>query len=684
MIAMRRIRLFIISSMATKSSLRSKWDEFVDSTTVSTVELPNAGQVSNGVRNVVGWLKQASLEVQHASLRTLHTMTDHKSDSTPPLIILHFNDVYNVEARDQEPCGGAARFSTMIKSFSHLKPMILFSGDVFSPSMLSTFTKGEQMSKVLNNLGTQCAVFGNHEFDFGLEVLAERVSETNFPWLMSNVVDNETGRPLGDGKITHVFDWHNRRIGLVGLVERDWLDTLATIDPEEVTFIDFVEAGRSLAKQLKEDGCDYVIALTHMRMPNDIKLAENVNEIDLILGGHDHAYEIQLINNRYIIKSGTDFREFSKITINLNNLSDPIDVQRIEITKDIEEDIAMKEILDSYLDVMEGKMGEVLGTFTVELEGRFSKIRTEETNLGNWVCDVLLAATGADLVILNSGTFRSDRIHPSGDFTLGDLVNIVPMQDPTIVILVSGQQILEALENSVSKYPKTEGRFPQVSGISFCFDPDAEPGNRVEPNLIRIGDEYLVLNQSYKLATKCYLHNGCDGYTMLKNSPVVINEEECPELSLAIQNHFSAIKMRQGKSSRLSKHRQSLVTLSRRHSLVKSMEGNEWEGGPSPLRRGSLTSTSLSIHHYSYPHSPSPPSGHHFHHHHPKLNRRASFDDLEQQTCQLAPKLQNRIIKLNTQLRLEMLADRQRLESESIIQEVDEYNTSPRGSFDQS
>lgn len=114
------------------------------------------------------------------------------------------------------------------------------------------------------------------------------------------------------------------------------------------------------------------------------------------------------------------------------------------------------------------------------------------------------------------------------------------------------------------------------------------------------------------------------------------------------------------------------------------MEGNEWEGGPSPLRRGSLTSPSLSIHHHGYSHSPSPPSSaHHFHHHH-KINRRASFDDLEQQTCQLSPKVQKRIVKLTPQLRQEMLIERQRLEDESIIQEVDELNNSPPGSFDQS
>lgn len=83
-------------------------------------------------------------------------------------------------------------------------------------------------------------------------------------------------------------------------------------------------------------------------------------------------------------------------------------------------------------------MGEVLGTFSVPLEGRFSKIRTEETNLGNWICDILLAATGADLVLINSGTFRSDQIHPAGDFTLGDLLRIVPYNEPTVELNVSG------------------------------------------------------------------------------------------------------------------------------------------------------------------------------------------------------------------------------------------------------
>ena len=79
-------------------------------------------------------------------------------------------------------------------------------------------------------------------------------------------------------------------------MEREWLDTLATINPEEVTYTDYVEAGKMLAWELRDKGCEYIIALTHMRTPNDIRLAENVDEIDLILGGHDHVYEKKMVS----------------------------------------------------------------------------------------------------------------------------------------------------------------------------------------------------------------------------------------------------------------------------------------------------------------------------------------------------------------------------------------------------
>lgn len=343
---------------------------------------------------------------------------------------------------------------------------------------------------------------------------------------MSNVIDNETGRPLGSGKRTHILIHNGIKIGLMGLVEKEWLDTLPTIDPKEVTYNDFIRVGNQLAAQLKKDGCEIVIALTHMRTPNDIKLAKNSTGIDLILGGHDHVCEDNLIDGIHIIKSGTDFRQFGLIKIDLQrNENNKLNVtfEPVNVTSNYTEDVELKEILYGYSETIEERMDEVLGNFSVELDGRFSKIRTSETNLGDWVCDVVLSATGADVVILNSGTFRSDQIHSAGPFKMRDLVNIVPMHDPLVVLEVKGQVILDALENAVSGYPKLEGRFPQVSGISFVFDPNAAPFKRIIAELVQVADDWLDVNQNYSLCIKSYMHSGCDGFTMFKESKIIVS-----------------------------------------------------------------------------------------------------------------------------------------------------------------
>jgi 5'-nucleotidase len=110
------------------------------------------------------------------------------------------------------------------------------------------------------------------------------------------------------------------------------------------------------------------------------------------------------------------------------------------------------------------------------------------------------------------------------------IVSIIPMQDPLIVIEVTGAILHAALENAVSAYPKLEGRFPQVAGISFTFNPDRPIGTRVEHRLVRIGDEWLKMDEKYTLCIKAYMHGGCDGYTMFKTCPILMDEDACPEL----------------------------------------------------------------------------------------------------------------------------------------------------------
>lgn len=487
--------------------------------------------------------------------------------------ILHFNDVYNVEPRTTEPCGGASRFKTAILSLVDSNTMVLFSGDCVAPSIMSTFTKGEQMIPVLNECRVDCAVLGNHDFDFGVDNLEAFIKRTTFPWLMSNVTDVETGKPLGGAQITHIIEKAGKKFGLIGLVEEEWLATLSTIDREDVIYVDYVSEGQKLAKYLKEEEkVDYVIALTHMRFPNDSRLAANVNDIDIILGGHDHVFDIRSVNDKLIVKSGTDFRQFSNIELTFyedGNLPVGIDIKEVEIrSSNFTEDATLKAQIEKFSDIIEGKMDMILGHFYCDLDGRFSSIRNQETNLGNFFADIMLSSTLSDVAILNSGTLRSDQIHPKGDFKLKDLVHIMPIMDPMIVLSASGEVIWKALENGVSQWPKLEGRFPQVSGIRFAFDPTKPPGHRIDPNYIKIGDEYIDLKKHYRLCTKAYLYQGKDGYNCLKECEVLVPEEECPELCTAIQNHFASMSAVTTRLRRPSRHLQKFVAASKSHTTV--------------------------------------------------------------------------------------------------------------------
>ena len=132
------------------------------------------------------------------------------------------------------------------------------------------------------------------------------------------------------------------------------------------------------------------------------------------------------------------------------------------------------------------------------------------------------------------------------------------------MMTILGEQILQCLENGVSQYPKLEGRFPQVSGVTFAFDPKKPAGQRVEAKFVRIGDEYLEKVKKYHLTTKAYLADGKDGYDCLADAKRLVDDENGPTLTYAVQNHFKALAMRDGKTRKTSVHHQSLVTLSRR------------------------------------------------------------------------------------------------------------------------
>ena len=382
-----------------------------------------------------------------------------------PLELVHFNDVYELD--ESSSSQGVARFAAALRLCS-TNPLVLFSGDCFSPSHISYHYKGAHMLPVLRHLQVKCATIGNHDLDFGFARLRELITETGFAWVQSNLRERGGGA-LGGAAEKVVLQWQGWRVGLLGLAEREWQDILGPCG-KELVYEDFCQVAARIAGELRTAGCDIIIALTHMRLNNEKLLAENCPEIDLILGGHDHLSRAEMHGLCPIIKSGSDFQEFTVLQVSQttgthrgHRLS--FDWHKVHITSDHLPDPEMQVIVERF-SVQQGS-SRTLARFAETLDCRFTTIRSQETAIGNLLCDIVRQHFGCDVVLINSGHVRLNGFINAGDFTEQDLCMLLPVQDDLCLVQVSGKCLQAALEEGVSKLPVLEGRFPMVSGLSF-------------------------------------------------------------------------------------------------------------------------------------------------------------------------------------------------------------------------
>ncbi|KAK9472018.1 Metallo-dependent phosphatase-like protein [Dipodascopsis tothii] len=475
----------------------------------------------------------------------------------PPTVrLVHFNDVYHISPQfpDAELPGGAARFVTAVREYrtgaqyAGQPPLItVFSGDAFNPSLESSVTKGKHMVEILkqHHIGTDVAVYGNHDFDFGVDQLKVLNHLCDFPWLISNVLLD--GRPIANGKLYHVIEQGDLRIGFVGLIEKEWLQTINSL-PEDLVYRPFIDVGLELSAKLRADErCDLVIALTHMREPNDLKLAESVpaGTFDLILGGHDHFYSHRRTNGTDVLCSGTDFRNLTYIQGFRSEAGGVAkwtwDLARRDIHASVAADAATTALVDKISGTLNQKLDKVIGWSKVPLDTTFETVRTRESNMGNFVADIMRVWYGADIALVAGGTLRSDTVYPAGAVKLKDIVLTFPFEDPCVVIEITGRELLDALENGVSKLPALEGRFLQVSGVRYTFCTEKSP--RVQT--VTVNGEPLDLARSYTCATRNYMVNGKDGFESLMVPPErqIVDEEQGLLIVQMLRMWFLSLKL---------------------------------------------------------------------------------------------------------------------------------------------
>ena len=201
------------------------------------------------------------------------------------ITLLQVNDVYQFTPVDRGAVGGLGRVATLRKQIIKESPNTLFllSGDTISPSVESNTYKGAQMIDAWNAVGLDFSVFGNHEFDFGPEVLLSRIKESHFTWLGANVVDRKSGKTFANTPPFVLREFQGVKLGIFGIVLPG---TISTSKPgPDIDFLNSCETAKKTVAEMRSAGAQVIVALTHLSMSEDKALARCVQGIDVIIGG---------------------------------------------------------------------------------------------------------------------------------------------------------------------------------------------------------------------------------------------------------------------------------------------------------------------------------------------------------------------------------------------------------------
>jgi 5'-nucleotidase len=458
---------------------------------------------------------------------------------TVRVTILHLNDTYQFVPVDGGKRGGLARVMTIRKDALKENPntIMTLGGDTLSPSVETRTYRGKQMIDAWNVVGLDYSVFGNHEFDIRTNELLDRIKESEFTWLGSNVIDTKTGKIFADLPPFVIRQIGGVKIGILGLLLPETRET-SSIEAH-LQIADYCKTARELIPKMRAAGANTIIGLTHMFMHQDKQLAHCAPGIDLILGGHEHTLLQSSAAGVPIFKMWADAREVGKFDLFIDKKTGKLvsmDWEVIPVTDQIPDAPEFAPVLAKYkylLDQLEVRVGAT----SVPLDALSHSVRTKETDIGNFIADAYRNAVGADIGFVNGGSIRADLSYNPGPLTKRDVLSMLPFNNPIVKVEVTGKTLMEILEHSVARSAEDNepGRFPQISGMSFTFDGSKLPGQRIVE--VMVCGKPVDPAATYTVATSDFLvSRGGDGYAMFKDAEVLISADKAPKDSEVFEN----------------------------------------------------------------------------------------------------------------------------------------------------
>ncbi len=424
--------------------------------------------------------------------------------------ILYLNDFHGFAAPHRplgadETVGGLAYLAGRADALRAGKPsLLLAAGDMIQGNNWANLFRGRPAIEAMNSMRFDAMVVGNHEFDFGQQALRERISEAKFPVLGANVEGFDGLKPYVIRNVEGI------RVAIIGVVTQD---TPVSTDPRNVTGLTFSPPAAAVRKYLGElkDRADIFVVLSHIGYEGDRKLAAEVRGIDVIVGGHSHTkLEAPVkVGATLIVQAWEHAKALGVLDLSVDGGRITGYHGHLEVIRPVPggEDKAVAAIVSKYQGMVDRTLDERVGTAEVDLDGE--NVRRRETNLGDVIADIMRKTSGADAALINGGSIRTSI--NKGPVAAKDIYSVLPFDNYIVAIRLTGGQIRRALEYGVSAVERGEGRFPQVSGISFTYSPSASPGSRVKT--ILIDGKPFDPDGVYSVATNDFLAAGGDGYT---------------------------------------------------------------------------------------------------------------------------------------------------------------------------
>jgi 2',3'-cyclic-nucleotide 2'-phosphodiesterase (5'-nucleotidase family) len=409
------------------------------------------------------------------------------AQSETRILVLHTNDLHGqIEPRNGE--GGIAEIAALVKS---IRPdLMLDAGDKFTGTLLNDEFEGMPMIDALNRIGYAAAAVGNHEFDYGLGPLRDRVRQSNFPTLTANV---DTG--ISEISKYVVVPVKGIRFGIIGLTLGD---LAASAHPDKVRTVSVKNVVQALEETLPEVRrvSDFIILVTHITASEERQIVAAFPEIRLIVGGHDQSVLGPVwLNQTMVTKTGSSGRNVGRVDLEFEGTSLKSITGNIIPVKNVHPDPEISALIEPYMDQVAERMTVVVGEATEDMV----KSLNSESALANHIADAFRATGNTDIAFHNIGGIRSGL--SKGPITWGKVFEVLPFQNILYKLKLSGAQVKRILNHDLIA----------VSGLRVRFDLAKPPGQRLVQVVMNDGSP-LDDEKMYTVTTNDFVVAGGDGF----------------------------------------------------------------------------------------------------------------------------------------------------------------------------